>query len=118
MSNAYRDENDVPTLIASSSSDGKTPVRVWADPDTHRLLVDNATTGSNFADGETPSGAVNGVNVTFTLAHTPNPSASLQFFVNGQLQAPVGVDFTLSTDTITVNIAPPTDSILLAWYRY
>ncbi len=40
MSNAYRDENSVPTLIASSNIDGKTPVRVYADPVTHRLLVD------------------------------------------------------------------------------
>lgn len=39
MANAARDENSVPTLIASSSADGKTPVRVYADPDTHRLLV-------------------------------------------------------------------------------
>ncbi len=40
MSQAYRDENDVPTLIASSNVDGKTPVRLYADPITHRLLVD------------------------------------------------------------------------------
>ncbi len=40
MANAYRDENNVPTLIASSSADGQTPIRVWADPATHRLLVD------------------------------------------------------------------------------
>lgn len=44
MTNAYKDENGVPTLIASSSADGKTPVRVYADPDTHRLLV-NSTAG-------------------------------------------------------------------------
>lgn len=40
MADAYRDQNNVPTLIAASSADGKTPVRVWADPSTHRLLVD------------------------------------------------------------------------------
>jgi hypothetical protein len=28
------------------------------------------------ADAETPSGTVNGSNVTFTLAHTPNPTGS------------------------------------------
>src|SRR5678809_767545 len=50
-----------------------------------------------FADDETPSGTVNGSNVTFTLAHTPNPSASLQLFVNGQLMTPGATeDFTLS----------------------
>lgn len=46
MSNAYRDENDVPTLIASSSVDEQTPVRVFADPVTHRLLVDLAGGGT------------------------------------------------------------------------
>lgn len=42
MAQAYRDENNVPTLIASSNVDGFTPVRVFADPVTHRLLVDLA----------------------------------------------------------------------------
>lgn len=40
MANAYRDQNSVPTLIASSNVDGSTPVRIYADPVTHRLLVD------------------------------------------------------------------------------
>lgn len=44
MADASRDNNFVPTLLAASSSDGSTPVRVYADPSTHRLLV-NATSG-------------------------------------------------------------------------
>lgn len=40
MANAYRDENSVPTLIGVSNADGFTPVRIYADPVTHRLLVD------------------------------------------------------------------------------
>lgn len=40
MANAYKDGNHVSTLIAASSSDGQTPVRLYADPATHRLLVD------------------------------------------------------------------------------
>ncbi len=44
MANAKRDENSVPTLIAASSTDGVTPTLVYADPSTHRLLVD-ATAG-------------------------------------------------------------------------
>lgn len=42
MADAYRDQNNVPTLIAVSSVDGVTPVRVFANPVTHRLLVDLA----------------------------------------------------------------------------
>lgn len=45
MADAYRDQNFVPTLLAVSSSDGQTPVRLYADPTTHRLLVDFATAG-------------------------------------------------------------------------
>ena len=40
MAEAPRDNNSVPTLLAVSSSDGTTPVVLWADPTTHRLLVD------------------------------------------------------------------------------
>ncbi len=66
MSNASRDENNIPTLIAASSSDGVTPTKVYADPDTHRLLVDGITgptglTGSRGATGPTgPSGVAVG----------------------------------------------------------
>ncbi len=42
--NASRDQNNVPTLLGASSTDGKSPVKVYADPSTHRLLVD-ATAG-------------------------------------------------------------------------
>ncbi len=41
---AARDENFVPTLLGVSSADGVSPIKVYADPDTHRLLVD-ATAG-------------------------------------------------------------------------
>ena len=40
MANAERDENNVPTLLGASSADGVTPVRVYANPTTHRLLTD------------------------------------------------------------------------------
>lgn len=42
MAQASRDQNSVPTLLAVSSVDGVTPVVVYADPVTHRLLVDSA----------------------------------------------------------------------------
>lgn len=44
MADAKRDNNQVPTLIAVSSADGITPVVLWADPITHRLLT-SATGG-------------------------------------------------------------------------
>lgn len=100
MANAYRDENSVPTLIASSNADGKTPVRVYADPITHRLLVD-ASGATFYAD--TVSGTINGSNVTFTVANTI--SAALVLFLGGIPYQPT-VDFTVSGTTITMTVAP------------
>lgn len=37
---ASRDQNNVPTLLGVSSADGTSPIKVYADPSTHRLLVD------------------------------------------------------------------------------
>lgn len=76
------------------------------------------TVGFNFADAETPSGTINGVNATFTLAHTPSPAASLNLFENGVQQRAGGTDYTLATATITYGTAPPTSSTLIAYYRY
>lgn len=45
MGNAARDDNSVTTLIAVSNADGTTPVTLYADPTTHRLLT-SATAGS------------------------------------------------------------------------
>jgi hypothetical protein len=47
MAEAYRDENHVPTLLGVSSVDGVTPVVLWADPTTHRLLTDAAAGMTN-----------------------------------------------------------------------
>lgn len=43
MGNASRDDNYVPTLIAVSNVDGTTPVTLYADPTTHRLLVSSSS---------------------------------------------------------------------------
>lgn len=47
MSNAYRDENSVPTLIGALNTDGITVTRLAISPSTHRLHVDDNTTGSD-----------------------------------------------------------------------
>jgi len=39
MGEAKRDNNRIPTLMAVSNVDQTTPVVLWADPVTHRLLV-------------------------------------------------------------------------------
>lgn len=47
MTQAGRDQNNEPTLILASGSDGVTPVQVQADPTTHGLVIDDDTTGSD-----------------------------------------------------------------------
>ncbi len=72
----------------------------------------------NFADQETPSGTINGSTTAFTLAHTPNPAASLTCFENGVAQRAAGADFTLATATMTYGAAPATGATLICNYRY
>lgn len=75
------------------------------------------TSPTSFADKEVPSGAIDGSNATFTLAHTPT-AGSEHVFLNGILQADGGGDYAISTGTITFNTPPPSGSVLLVSYRY
>lgn len=74
--------------------------------------------GVSFVDQETPSGAINGTNLTFTLSQTPNPATSLAVYRNG-LRMMSGLDYTLSGTTITfgTGLAPQTSDTLLCSYR-
>jgi hypothetical protein len=75
---------------------------------------------TQFADGETPGGTVNGTNLTFTLIATPSPATSLRLYKNGMLQQQ-GNDYTLSGATIafsSTSIAPQTGDTLAASYRH
>jgi hypothetical protein len=79
------------------------------------------TTGTsiNFADSEVPSGAINGSNTTFALAHVPNPPTSLHLYRNGlRLSAPGDYAPTVSTGGIVLTIAPSGTDQLTADYRY
>lgn len=49
MNEAKRDGNYIPALLGVSNVDGESPVVIWADPVTHRLLVD--TTGGGASGG-------------------------------------------------------------------
>lgn len=114
MADAKRDNNYVTTLIGVSNVDEITPVVLWADPTTHRLLVSSSGSSIN---NETPIGTINGTNKTFTLANIVDPVGSLQLFLNGAFQTAGGEDYTLSGLTITFVNAPLTGSVLRAFYR-
>ena len=70
-----------------------------------------------FSDSETPAGAIDGVNKVFTWANTPNPTSSLQVFLNGVKQS-AGADFALAGAVMTMSAAPPVGSTLNGSYRH
>jgi uncharacterized protein YoxC len=77
-------------------------------------------TAASFNDAELPSGTINGTNLTFTLAATPNPTASLTLFKNGVLLTQ-GADYVLSGATVTfanTTVAPQVGDSLTASYRH
>lgn len=81
-------------------------------------LGGGGTIGTAFVDAETPAGAVNSSNTTFSLSKPPMPGSSLQLYRNGLVQTS-GVDYTLSGSTITfLSVAIPlTGDLLQAYYR-
>ena len=100
MSNAYRDENNVPTLIASSNVDGKTPIRLYADPITHRLLVDLAGTGITvYTEILTDSGD----HKNFTSVHNITNIFSIMDAYSGK-GIPAS-NYSVSTNTLTLTSA-------------
>jgi hypothetical protein len=71
---------------------------------------------ANYVNRETPTGTINGVNVTFTLANTP-VAGTEQLFLNGLLLEPgAGNDYTISGATVTMLTAPATGDRLKACY--
>lgn len=71
---------------------------------------------------ETPSGAINGVNTTFTIANTPATGFgsvnSLEVFLNGVLlESGAGNDYTVSGTTITMLLVPQTSDKLRVCYN-
>jgi hypothetical protein len=78
----------------------------------------NAGGNISYTDGESPAGAVDGSNTSFTLAGSPSPGASLQLYRNGLLQQQ-GTDYNLSGNVLTVSAGsiPVTGDTLQCWYR-
>ena len=66
---------------------------------------------------EVPTGTVDDVNKVFTLSQMPVNSASVQFYVDGIIQVQ-GVDYTISSQTITTSSAsvPRIGNTVYAWY--
>lgn len=74
MANAAKDENDVSTLIAVSSADGSTPIRIYGDPTTHRLLV-----SASFATASTTWATTGNTNTVTDANVTSSSFISVMF---------------------------------------
>ena len=60
--------------------------------------------GNNFSVEETPTGTIDGANVTFTVANTPI-AGTFALYLNGQ-RLTAGVEYTRSGTTVTFVTAP------------
>jgi hypothetical protein len=72
-----------------------------------------------FVDGATPTGTMNGVNLSFTLPSTPNPGPSLKLYKNGILLMP-NLDYTLNGAAIAFSstaVTPATGDSVQSYYR-
>lgn len=110
MNEGGLDNNGRRTLSALSSVDHSTIVNLWADPTTHRLLVDISSSLA-FIDNEIVSGS----GTTFTLAHTPT-AGSEHIFAGRNRLYPI-TDYTISGAIVTTILSWSTGDIL-ADYRY
>lgn len=106
------------TVIAGSGS-----VDVEATVTGPDSYVTSSTLGSHFQDAVTPTGLVNGSNLSYVLPAAPNPPASLVLvFVPTSTLNPVqfliqGVHYTLAAATITIIVAAFNNGSFVAWSR-
>lgn len=104
-------DNTIWLCTANAGGTINTTAITWMQvPTTAGLL------SANFVDDETPSGTVNGSNVTFTLANTPT-AGTVKVFLNGLRQkVGAGNDYTISGAVITYLAAPLTGDVVTSDY--
>ncbi len=113
MANAVLDQNRKPSLIAVSSVDGVTPVILYADPTTHRLLVD--LPGGSGTVTSVSVVSANGFAGTVATA-TTTPAITLTTTVTGVLKgngtaisaATSGTDYSAGTSALATGILKST----------
>ncbi len=107
------------TLIGDTVVTAAAPQVVAGLPDRLWCNYQTDSNSTSFVYAEIPAGAINGSNVVFTLADTPNPSESLCAVLNGKRLA----NAVLADTTLTLEEAPQAASgsipadWLLVWYR-
>lgn len=99
MADAKRDSNFVTTLLAVSSVDGVTPVTLYANPTTHRLLVDLTGGGTGTVTSVSVVSA-NGFAGTVATA-TTTPAITISTTINSPVLAGNGTAIAAATTTGT-----------------
>lgn len=115
---ASKDENSVPTLLAASSVDGKSTVTLYANPSTHRLLVDAtagvvgpvSSTDGNVAlwdgtTGDTLKDSTVSVSGTGVLAVNSSIAAYAAGTAYSLTNAQAALVFGTTSPSITINVA-------------
>ena len=113
----------LPAVCAPGTNSGGLFFKTTAPVGTHQCTATNTWARilgeTNFANEEGPAGAIDGVNVTFTLNNAPSPAASLMLKLNGVTQrSGAGNDYTLSGTTITFANPPTAGDSLVSWYQF
>jgi len=95
--------------------------------DPKSFVIDTTTTpatikavGSNLVEGEKPIGAIDGINLTFTLpTAAPAPAASLKLYRNG-IRLSVTTDYTVTGKIVSfvLGAQPQAGDTLIADYRF
>lgn len=98
------------------------PLVVGIDDQVWARNTDTGITAAQFIWNETPSGAINGTNTTFTLANTPI-TGKVGVYLNGQrLVEGASEDYTISGGTITLadppNAAPGNPDVIKVDYLF
>jgi hypothetical protein len=76
---------------------------------------DRIMDSNDFIANETPTGTINGINATFTLANTPIAS-TVQLVLNGSIITN-GTGATITGASVVFDSAPTDGSTLRAFYR-
>lgn len=115
-------DNATVAKVQGKSYDDAAPIdgQVYAWDSLASKMTPKSFNGA-WADGEVPGGAVDGLNLNFTLLAIPAPAGSLQLYRNGILQKRgIGGDYEIAGNTITFYPAstPLPGDILQASYRW
>lgn len=54
MSNAKRDQNNIPTLLGTLDTDGKTTIPLVAEPTLHAIFINNGASGTDYGPQNAP----------------------------------------------------------------